>query len=133
MPAVKDTVEQVAGLEKYEHGFVTEIEQEFAPRGLDRDTVAFISRKKDEPDWMLAWRLEALERWSAMESPEWARVSFPPIDYQDATYYAAPKTGNGPASLDEVDPELLKTYEKLGIPLREQEVLAGVTGAPRYA
>ncbi|MCA6240345.1 MAG: Fe-S cluster assembly protein SufB, partial [Phenylobacterium sp.] len=133
MVAVKDTVEQVAGLEKYEHGFVTEIEQEFAPKGLDRDTVAFISRKKDEPEWMLAWRLEAFERWSAMESPEWARVSFPPIDYQDATYYAAPKTGNGPASLDEVDPELLKTYEKLGIPLREQEVLAGVTGAPRYA
>ena len=133
MPAVKDTLEQVAGLEKYEHGFVTEVEQEFAPRGLDRDTVAFISRKKDEPDWMLAWRLEAFERWSAMESPDWARVSFPPIDYQDATYYAAPKAKDGPASLDDVDPEILKTYEKLGIPLREQEVLAGVTGAPRYA
>jgi Fe-S cluster assembly protein SufB len=82
---------------------------------------------------MLAWRLEAFERWSAMESPDWARVSFPPIDYQDATYYAAPRAKAGPASLDEVDPELLKTYEKLGIPLREQEVLAGVTGAPRYA
>jgi Fe-S cluster assembly protein SufB len=82
---------------------------------------------------MLAWRLEAFERWSAMESPNWARVSFPPIDYQDATYYAAPRTGGGPASLDEVDPELLRTYEKLGIPLREQEVLAGVVGAPRYA
>ena len=133
MVAVKDTVEQVAGLEKYEHGFVTEIEQEFAPRGLSRETVAFISEKKDEPAWMLDWRLQAFERWSAMESPDWARVSFPPIDYQDATYYAAPKTGTGPASLDEVDPELLKTYEKLGIPLREQEVLAGVTGAPRYA
>ena len=133
MAAVKDTVEQVAGLEKYEHGFITKIEQEFAPKGLDRNTVAFISRKKEEPEWMLAWRLEAFERWSAMESPEWARVSFPPIDYQDATYYAAPKAKEGPASLDEVDPELLKTYEKLGIPLREQEVLAGVTGAPRYA
>ena len=133
MAAVKETVEQVAGLEKYEHGFVTEIEQEFAPKGLDRDTVAFISRKKEEPEWMLEWRLEAFERWSAMESPDWARVSFPPIDYQDATYYAAPKAKEGPASLDDVDPELLKTYEKLGIPLREQEVLAGVTGAPRYA
>jgi Fe-S cluster assembly protein SufB len=95
--------------------------------------VAFISAKKEEPEWMLAWRLEAFERWSAMESPDWARVSFPPIDYQDATYYAAPKTKVGPASLDEVDPELLRTYEKLGIPLREQEVLAGVAGAPRYA
>ncbi|MFO0438053.1 MAG: Fe-S cluster assembly protein SufB, partial [Phenylobacterium sp.] len=133
MVAVKDTVDQVAGLEKYEHGFVTEIEQEFAPKGLNRDTVAFISAKKEEPEWMLAWRLEAFERWSAMESPDWARVSFPPIDYQDATYYAAPKTKVGPASLDEVDPELLRTYEKLGIPLREQEVLAGVAGAPRYA
>ena len=133
MTAVKDTVDQGAGLETYEHGFVTDIEQEFAPRGLNRDTVAFISAKKGEPDWMLAWRLEAFERWSAMESPNWARVSFPPIDYQDATYYAAPRTGDGPASLDEVDPELLKTYEKLGIPLREQEVLAGVVGAPRYA
>ena len=89
MVAVKDTVDQVAGLEKYEHGFVTEIEQEFAPKGLNRDTVAFISAKKEEPEWMLAWRLEAFDRWSAMESPDWARVSFPPIDYQDATYYAA--------------------------------------------
>jgi Fe-S cluster assembly protein SufB len=133
MAAVKQTVQAVEALEAYQHGFITDIEQEMAPRGLTAETVRYISAKKDEPAWMLAWRLEAFERWLTLEPPEWAKVAFPPIDYQDAHYYAAPKTKVGPASLDEVDPELLATYAKLGIPLREQEVLAGVEGAPRYA
>jgi len=133
MAAVKQTVEHVQSLEKYKHGFVTEIEQDFAPKGLDADIVRFISAKKDEPEWMLAWRLDAFERWLAMEEPDWAKVSFPRIDYQDSYYYAAPRKKEGPKSLDEVDPDLLETYKKLGIPLREQEVLAGVEGAPRYA
>ena len=135
MAAVKETVETVEGLEgdKYVHGFVTDIEQEFAPRGLTTDTIRFISAKKDEPEWMLAWRMEAFERWQAMDEPSWAKLRYPPIDYQDAYYYAAPKTKDGPKSLDEVDPDILETYRKLGIPLREQEVLAGVQGAPRYA
>ena len=133
MAAVKQTVEAVEALEAYEHGFITDIDQEFAPKGLSADTVRFISAKKNEPEWMLAWRLEAFERWLTLEEPDWAKVNFPKIDYQDAYYYAAPKTKDGPASLDDVDPELLATYAKLGIPLREQEVLAGVAGAPRYA
>jgi Fe-S cluster assembly protein SufB len=133
MAAVKQTVEHVESLEKYKHGFVTSIDQEFAPKGLNADIVRFISAKKNEPEWMLAWRLEAFERWLAMDEPDWAKVSFPKIDYQDAYYYAAPKEKTGPKSLDEVDPELLETYAKLGIPLKEQEVLAGVVGAPRYA
>ncbi|WP_296598289.1 Fe-S cluster assembly protein SufB [Phenylobacterium sp.] len=133
MAAVKQTVEHVQSLEKYKHGFVTEIEQDFAPKGLNADIVRFISGKKDEPEWMLAWRLDAFERWLAMDEPDWAKVSFPRIDYQDAYYYAAPRKKEGPKSLDEVDPDLLETYKKLGIPLREQEVLAGVEGAPRYA
>jgi Fe-S cluster assembly protein SufB len=135
MAAVQQTVEQVAALEgdKYKHGFVTEIDQEFAPKGLNADIVRFISEKKDEPDWMLEWRLDAFERWQAMEEPTWAKVHYSPIDYQDLYYYAAPKRKDGPRSLDEVDPELLATYAKLGIPLKEQEVLAGVQGAPKYA
>lgn len=133
MVAVKQTVEHVESLEAYKHGFITDIDQEFAPKGLNADIVRFISAKKDEPEWMLQWRLEAFERWLAMEEPTWAKVNFPRIDYQDAYYYAAPKTKDGPMSLDEVDPELLATYAKLGIPLKEQEVLAGVQGAPKYA
>jgi Fe-S cluster assembly protein SufB len=133
MAAVRQTVEHVENLEKYKHGFVTEIDQEFAPKGLSEDIVRFISAKKDEPEWMLEWRLDAFRRWQAMEEPTWAKVVFPRIDYQDSYYYAAPKQKVGPKSLDEVDPELLETYKKLGIPLREQEVLAGVEGAPRYA
>jgi Fe-S cluster assembly protein SufB len=133
MAAVKETVRAVEALEAYEHGFVTDIETEFAPKGLTADTVRYISAQKNEPDWMLAWRLEAFERWLAMDEPDWAKVNYPKIDYQDAYYYAAPKEKEGPKSLDEVDPELLATYAKLGIPLREQEVLAGVAGAPRYA
>jgi len=133
MAAVKQTIEQVEQLETYEHGFVTDIAQDFAPKGLSEDIVRFISAKKQEPDWMLQWRLEAYARWLAMDAPDWAKVSFPKIDFQDLYYYAAPSQKAGPMSLDEVDPELLKTYAKLGIPLREQEVLAGVQGAPRYA
>ena len=133
MAAVKQTVEHVESLEKYKHGFVTDIEQDFAPKGLSPDIVRFISAKKNEPAWMLEYRLDAYERWLAMDEPEWAKVHFPRIDYQDSYYYAAPKEKTGPASLDEVDPDILATYAKLGIPLREQEVLAGVKGAPRYA
>jgi len=135
MAAVKQTVEHVAALEadKYKHGFVTDIEQDFAPKGLSEDTVRFISAKKGEPEWLLEWRLEAYRRWLELEEPAWAKVNFPRIDYQDSYYYAAPSTKVGPKSLDEVDPELLKTYAKLGIPIREQEVLAGVEGAPKYA
>jgi len=133
MAAVKETIETVAGLETYEHGFVTDIEMEFAPKGLNADIVRFISDKKNEPEWMLELRLAAYERWLTMEEPDWAKVNYQKVDYQDLYYYAAPKKKDGPKSLDEIDPELLKTYEKLGIPLKEQEVLAGVVGAPKYA
>ena len=135
MAAVLETVRAVEALvgDKYKHGFSTDIETDFAPKGLDESTVAFISAKKGEPDWMLAWRLEAFERWQAMEEPNWAKLGYPPIDYQNLYYYAAPKAKPALASLDEVDPELLATYAKLGIPLREQEVLAGVVGSPKYA
>jgi Fe-S cluster assembly protein SufB len=127
MPAVQETVEQVRRIDvdQYKYGFVTDIESEKAPKGLSEDTVRFISAKKNEPEWMLAWRLEAYKRWLTMREPTWARVDYPKIDYQDAYYYSAPKK-KALASLDEVDPEILKTYEKLGIPLREQEILAGV-------
>lgn len=130
------TVEGVAALEadKYKYGFESDIEQEFAPKGLNEDIVRFISAKKNEPDWMLQWRLDAYARWLTMSEPTWAMVDYPKIDYQDAYYYAAPKSDkDGPQSLDEVDPDLLEVYKKLGIPLKEQEVLAGVQGAPRVA
>ncbi|HEY1753460.1 MAG TPA: Fe-S cluster assembly protein SufB [Caulobacteraceae bacterium] len=133
MPAAKQTIEHVETLERYKHGFVTDIAQELAPRGLSEDTIRYISAQKDEPEWMLEWRLGAFQRWQALEEPTWARVKFPRIDYQQAYYYAAPKQKDGPKSLDDVDPELLATYAKLGIPLKEQEVLAGVAGAPKYA
>ncbi|MFD1197327.1 Fe-S cluster assembly protein SufB [Brucella gallinifaecis] len=128
MPAVQETIDQVRGLDvdQYKYGFETTIESEKAPKGLNEDIIRFISAKKDEPEWMLEWRLKAYERWLTMEEPAWARVDYPKIDFQDAYYYAAPKNQTGPKSLDEVDPELLRTYEKLGIPLREQEILAGV-------
>ena len=127
MPAIQETVEQVRRIDvdQYKYGFVTDIESEKAPKGLSEDTVRFISAKKNEPEWMLAWRLEAYKRWLTMREPTWARVDYPKIDYQNAYYYSAPKR-NVLASLDEVDPEILKTYEKLGIPLKEQEILAGV-------
>jgi Fe-S cluster assembly protein SufB len=128
-----DTVAAVRALEKYDAGFVTDIEQEFAPKGLSEDTVRFISAKKNEPQWMLDWRLQAFWRWLTMQEPTWALVHYPPIDYQKATYYAAPKNAPKYKSLDEVDPEILETYKKLGIPLKEQETLLGVEGAPRVA
>jgi Fe-S cluster assembly protein SufB len=128
MPAVQETIERVRRIDvdQYKYGFVTDIESEKAPKGLSEDTVRFISAKKGEPDWMLAWRLDAYRRWRTMREPTWARVSYSPIDYQDLYYYSAPKKKDGPKSLDEIDPAILKTYEKLGIPLREQEMLAGV-------
>jgi len=129
MPAVNETIDTVRDVTEgaYKWGFVTDIDMETAPKGLNEDTVRFISAKKNEPEWMLEWRLKAFRHWLTMEEPHhWARLSYPPIDYQDAYYYAAPKSAQKPKSLDEVDPELLKTYAKLGIPLREQEILAGV-------
>ena len=119
------TIESATGGD-YKYGFVTDIDTDFAPRGLNEDIVRFISAKKNEPDWLLDWRLKAYRRWLTMKDPEWARVKHPEIDYQDAYYYAAPKAGKTLHSLDEVDPELLRTYEKLGIPLEEQKQLAGV-------
>ncbi len=128
MPAVQETVDRVRGIDvdQYKYGFETDIESERAPKGLSEDTVRFISAKKDEPAWMLEWRLGAYRRWLTMREPRWARVEYPAIDYQDIYYYSAPKAFKAPKSLDDIDPEILKTYEKLGIPLREQEILAGV-------
>jgi len=117
-------VEQATG--SYKYGFVTEVEMEKAPKGLNEDIIRFISAKKDEPEWMLDWRLKAYRYWLKMPTPDWAKLNIPPIDYNDIYYYAAPKSAEKPKSLDEVDPELLRTYEKLGIPLNEQKMLAGV-------
>src|SRR6185503_7765377 len=132
MPAVQETVDRVRRIDvdQYKYGFETLIESDKAPKGLSEDTVRFISAKKHEPAWMLEWRLGAYRRWLTMREPTWARVSYPKIDYQDLYYYSAPKKNAGPKSLDEIDPEILKTYEKLGIPLREQEILAGVVRPP---
>ena len=123
-----DTIELVKDIEvdKYKYGFTSDIETDYAPKGLNEDIVKFISAKKGEPAWMLEWRLEAYRRWLQMDEPAWARVSFPKIDFQDLYYYAAPKSMANPKSLDEIDPKLLETYAKLGIPLKEQEILAGV-------
>ncbi len=117
----------------YEHGWSSDIEQEFAEKGLNEDTVRFISAKKEEPEWMLEWRLKAFRIWQDMESPDWAKLDIPMIDYQDAYYYAEPKKKPELDSLDDVDPEILRVYEKLGIPIAEQEVLAGVKGARKVA
>jgi Fe-S cluster assembly protein SufB len=127
----RETVEAVQALGgKYKYGWETEIEMEYAPKGVNEDIVRLISEKNGEPDWMTDWRLQAFKRWKQMEEPEWAMVNYPPIDYQDQYYYARPKSmQEKPKSLDEVDPELLRTYEKLGIPLKEQMILAGVEGA----
>jgi len=127
MAAIQETRERVASLgEKYKYGFVTDIEMERAPRGLNEDVVRLISSKKGEPEWMLEWRLAAYRRWREMKEPGWARVHYPKIDYEQAYYYAAPKNAEKLKSLEEVDPKLLETYEKLGIPLHEQKLLAGV-------
>ena len=129
------TVEAAKALESehYSAGFSTEIETEFAPKGLNEDTIRFISEKKNEPEWLLEWRLAAFKRWLTMEEPTWAMVDYPAIDYQDYYYYAAPKTGAKYDSIDDVPKEILETYEKLGIPLREAEVLLGVEGAAETA
>jgi Fe-S cluster assembly protein SufB len=128
MSASLDTQQTIRSLsqEGYKYGFVTEIESDTAPPGLNEDTVRFISARKSEPEWLLEWRLAAFRAWREMSEPEWAKVEFPPIDFQASSYYSAPKQQATPKSLDEVDPELLSMYEKLGIPLREREVLAGV-------
>ncbi len=127
MSATTETIETVAALEgKYDAGFITDIETEKAPKGLSEEIIRFISAKKNEPEWMLESRLKAYRHWLTMPEPKWAKVDFPPVDYQDAYYYAAPKNVKKLQSLDEVDPKLLETYNKLGIPLREQELLAGV-------
>ncbi len=127
----KETIEQVKKIDvqEYKYGFETKIESDKAPRGLSEDIVRFISAKKNEPEWMLNWRLEAYRRWLTMDEPKWAKLRYPKIDFNEIYFYAAPKSASAPKSLDEVDPELLRTYEKLGIPLSEQAVLAGVEGA----
>src|ERR1700747_1887674 len=121
-----NTIETFANQE-YKWGFVTDIASESIPRGLSERVVPLISPKKNEPEWLLEWRLKAYRHWLTLKEPTWANVHYPKIDYQDIIYYAAPNSKkDGPKSLDEVDPELLKTYDKLGIPLREREILAGV-------
>ncbi|MBL4619845.1 MAG: Fe-S cluster assembly protein SufB [Marinicaulis sp.] len=129
----KETVATAKSFETYKYGFTTDIESVKAPKGLSEDTVRFISAKKQEPEWLLEWRLDAYKRWLTMEEPSWAMVDYPKIDYQDAYYYAEPKTGANYASIDDVPPEILADFEKLGIPLREAEVLLGVEGAAASA
>jgi len=135
MPAVQETIAQVRSIDvdQYKYGFSTEVEMELAPKGHSEDIVRYISAKKNEPEWMTEWRLDAYRRWLTMEEPRWARVEYDRIDYQDMYYYAAPKKNQAPKSLDEVDPAILKTYEKLGIPLREVEILEGVAPQNRVA
>ena len=133
----KETIEAVdKATKEYKYGFVTDIEMELAPKGLNKEIVKYISNKNNEPDWLLDWRLDAFEKWLKMSSnnPEWANIYHDPINFEDAYYYAAPKKeSDKPKSLDEIDPEILKTYEKLGIPIKEQEVLAGIAGAGNVA
>jgi len=135
MPAVQQTIDRVQRIDvdQYKYGFETDIESVKAPKGLNEGTVRFISDKKAEPAWMLEWRLDAFRRWKMMTEPTWANVRYPKIDFQNLYYYAAPKSTEGPKSLADVDPELLRTYEKLGIPLREREILAGVQNGTRVA
>ena len=125
----RETVETVQNMGSYKYGWDTEIEMEYAPKGVNEDIVRLISKKNDEPEWMTEWRLQAFRRWQTMTEPKWAMLNYPEIDYQDQYYYARPKSmTEKPKSLDEVDPKLLATYEKLGIPLKEQMILAGVEG-----
>ncbi|KEC55105.1 Fe-S cluster assembly protein SufB [Bartonella koehlerae] len=128
MPAVQETIRQVREIDvdQYKYGFETKIKTDKAPKGLNENIIRFISAKKREPEWMLKWRLQAFHHWLTMQEPDWARIEYPKIEFQELHYYAAPENHTGPKSLDEVDPELLATYEKLGIPLKEQEILAGV-------
>ena len=134
MPAVQETIDRVRSIDidQYKYGFETVIEMEKSEKGLSEDVIRFISARKNEPEWMLDWRLDAYKRWLTMKEPEWARVSYDRVDYNDIYYYAAPKK-KGPESLDEIDPEILKTYEKLGIPLREVEALEGIAPERRVA
>ncbi|HYJ83512.1 MAG TPA: Fe-S cluster assembly protein SufB, partial [Allosphingosinicella sp.] len=129
----REAQEAVDRASSYEWGFTSDIEQDFAPKGLNEDTVRFISAKKNEPQWMLEWRLKAYRAWLTMEEVTWAKLDIPPIDFQNAYYYAEPKAKPTLASLDELDPEIRRTYEKLGIPIEEQKVLAGVEGARKVA
>ena len=134
MAVSQETVEQVASVsEKYKYGFFSDIEADTAPIGLNEDIIRFISAKKEEPEWMLEWRLKAYRYWLKMEEPSWAKVDYPKIDFQDIYYYSAPKQKDKLKSLDEVDPEILEVYKKLGIPLKEQEFLAGVEGSANVA
>lgn len=127
MTGEKDKISALDAVsDTYRYGFVTDIDAETAPKGLNEDIIRFISAKKKEPAWLLEFRLKAYRRWLTLKEPRWAMLSYPPIDYQDVYYYAAPKTADAPKSLDEVDPELLKTYDKLGVPLQERALLAGV-------
>jgi Fe-S cluster assembly protein SufB len=129
----REAQEAVDRASSYEWGFTSDIEQDFAPKGLSEDTVRFISAKKNEPEWMLEWRLKAYRAWLTMEEVSWAKLDIPQIDFQDAYYYAEPRQKPTLASLDELDPEIRRTYEKLGIPIEEQKVLAGVAGARKVA
>jgi Fe-S cluster assembly protein SufB len=129
----REAHEAAEKLATYEWGFTSDIESERAPKGLNEDTVRYISAKKGEPEWLLDWRLKAFRAWLEMEEVDWANLSIPAIDYQDAYYYAEPKKKPTIASLDELDPEIRRTYEKLGIPIEEQKVLAGVEGARKVA
>src|SRR5207247_6781507 len=123
----KSVLQEQMAKQEYKYGFVADLDEDTVPKGLSEDVVRLISRKKKEPEWMTEWRLRAYRHWLTMKEPTWANVHYPPIDYQDIIYYSAPRTkSDGPKSLEEVDPELLKTYEKLGIPLSEQKALAGV-------
>jgi Fe-S cluster assembly protein SufB len=125
MATALETVRDYTGGE-YKYGFVTDVEEDRAPEGLSEETVRFISAKKGEPEWLTEWRLGAYHRWLGMEEPDWQKVGYPPIDYQAISYYSAPRQKEAPKSLDEIDPEIRRTYDKLGIPIKEQEVLAGV-------
>ena len=126
MKTQNKTIEEFTSQE-YQYGFVTDIEQDTIPPGLDENVIRFISHKKNEPEWLLNWRLKAFKHWQRMDEPKWAKVDYPKIDYQSISYYSAPKDkSDGPKSLDEVDPELIDTYNKLGIPLEEQKMLSGV-------
>ena len=125
MATALETVREYTGGD-YKYGFVTDIESDVAPKGLDEQVIRFISAKKEEPEWLTDWRLSAYRRWTEMVEPEWQKPKYPPIDYQDISYFSAPRTKERPKSLDEIDPEIRRTYEKLGIPIKEQEILAGV-------
>ena len=126
MSTATETIEGLVKQE-YKYGFVTEVETDSAPPGLNEEIIRLISAKKKEPEWLTEWRLKAYRHWTTMDLPHWAHVHYPPVDFQDITYYSAPRQrGDGPRSLEEVDPKLLETYEKLGIPLKERERLAGV-------